>query len=112
MTATENMEQTQTNYALPQYESEKLPSIVYVGYFSEIAQPTQKENSLYLNARCQIKGMSGSKDFKANFIFRPEWFSPTFNIKVFKDAEDNDGNNIGKSLTFVYHNNLVGTKTS
>lgn len=107
----ETKPQTQT-YALPQIEAEKMPNVIYVGFVDDIAQPTQRDGSNYENMRISLKGTNGSKDYKANFTFRSDWFDPAFKIRDFKDATDEKGNPVGKSLTFVYHSNLVATATS
>jgi hypothetical protein len=89
---------------------EALPMLYCVGNITAFPAPVNKDDSLFYNSRFQITGRRGSKDMQANFLFRPEWFDPSFDVATSYGSpikDEKTGKDLTPGLKFVYESNIA-----
>lgn len=86
-----------------------LPDIACIGIVEEVGDGKESESKDYFVQPIRIKGVAGSRNATVQFLYRPEWLTPSFRVASFEELSEARR----KSFTFVYGKNVYSrSKTS
>lgn len=85
-------------------EAAKLPKLVCVGRVADVLDAKVSESQKYIVQPIQIEALGSGRNYRANFLYRPEQLRPGFNPKSYKaEMEAADA----ESVITVYRRNIL-----
>lgn len=111
MSTTATQTNAEVNYGFDAAAVAKKPTLACIGCVEEVGESktTKDGEGLYDMIRIRLRGVQGSRGTVANFLFRPDWFNPSFkadDLLQYTDIDPEDGKPIGSKMLSVYRSNI------